>query len=241
MADFKYVGFELELFAAAVNWKHYWAEQIRRFIHGDVLEVGAGIGANTAFLSKHAQGRWVCLEPDPSLVKQLGKTVGQLNGTHGYETICGTVASLDPQELFDTILYIDVLEHIEDDRAEMNCAASHLRGGGYLVVLAPAHQWLFTPFDASIGHFRRYNRPTLRNLRPLELSLEKLIYLDSVGMLASSANRLFLRQAMPTKAQLQLWDKWVVPTSRVIDRLLGHSVGKSIVSVWRKRGSTDRN
>jgi hypothetical protein len=50
MSDFSYVGSELELFAAVGNWKTYWSRQIRPFITGDVIEVGAGIGSNTPFL-----------------------------------------------------------------------------------------------------------------------------------------------------------------------------------------------
>ena len=57
-------------------------------------------------------------------------------------------------------------EHIENDREELERAAARLRPGGRVIVLAPAHQWLFTPFDAAIAHFRRYNRSMMRNLRP---------------------------------------------------------------------------
>jgi len=61
-----------------------------------------------------------------------------------------------------------------------------------------------------------------------------LIYLDSAGLTASAANLLFFRQSMPTKAQLRFWDHWIVPVSQVIDKLLLHSAGKSIIAIWRK-------
>jgi len=50
----------------------------------------------------------------------------------------------------------------------------------------------------------------------------------------SSANMLLLRQSMPTKAQLRFWDQWIIPVSRVLDRLFRYSVGKTIIAVWRK-------
>src|SRR5208282_6876753 len=146
--------------------------------------------------------------------------------------VCGTLDSLGDQQ-FDTIIYIDVLEHINEDREELNHAAMHLRPGGRLIVLSPAHQRLFTPFDAAIGHFRRYNRAMLRSISPPSLRLEQLIYLDSAGLVLSIANLLLLRQTMPTKAQLRIWDRWVVPVSRVLDRCLFNSVGKSILAIWR--------
>jgi SAM-dependent methyltransferase len=233
MSEFKYVGSELELFAAVHNWKSYWSSRIRPFVAGDVLEVGAGIGANTPYLNRGGNRRWVCLEPDPLLAAQLTLNLRQTNPRGECETVCGTVQSLEASQ-FDTILYVDVLEHIENDRQELEAAAAHLRGGGRLIVLSPAHQRLFTPFDAAIGHFRRYNRPMLRSISPASLRLEQVWYLDSVGLVLSVANRLFLRQSMPTKAQLGFWDQCVIPVSRVLDRCLFGMVGKSIVGIWRR-------
>jgi SAM-dependent methyltransferase len=136
--------------------------------------------------------------------------LGQNNAHRGYEIVCGTLESLEASQ-FDTIIYIDVLEHIENDRKELEAAAALLRAGGRLIVLSPAHQRLFTPFDAAIGHFRRYSRPMLRSISPSSLRLEQVWYLDSVGLLLSAANLLFLRQSMPTKAQLALWGQCVIP------------------------------
>ena len=233
MSDFKYVGTELELFADMWNWKEYWARQIRPFLKGDILEVGAGIGSNTRFLDPGGGGRWVCLEPDPDLVRQSGKNLGGAETVRSYETVCGDLISLGDQ-FFDTILYIDVLEHIDKDREELDRAASHLRPGGHLIVLSPAHQQLFSPFDAAIGHFRRYNRRMLRALSPATLRLERMRYLDCAGLTLSAANALLLGQSMPTKAQLRFWDHWIVPISRVLDQLFLYCLGKTIIAVWRK-------
>jgi SAM-dependent methyltransferase len=214
------------------HWKSYWSAEVRRFISGDVLEVGAGIGSNTRYLDAGGRGRFVCLEPDAQL---LGRLVEDLCGwARKYEVICGTIESLPCQEQFDTICYIDVLEHIENDAAELGRAAAHLRRGGRVIVLSPAHQWLFTPFDAAIGHFRRYTKATLPSISGTGLERESCLYLDSVGMAASAANLRFLKQSIPTRQELHFWDTFLVRASRVMDRLLLHSVGKTIVAVWRK-------
>ena len=233
MSEFKYVGSELDLFAAVWNWKTYWSRQIRPFIMGEVLEVGAGIGSNTQLLDTGDKGRWVCLEPDHKLFGQLVKDLRQTRSRRAYEAVCGTLESLADQQ-FDTIIYIDVLEHIDNDVEELNEAARHLRPGGHLIVLSPAHQRLFSPFDAAIGHFRRYNRPMLRTISPSSLRLERMRYLDCAGLILSAANMLLLRQSMPTKAQLRFWDHWIVPVSRILDKLFLHSIGKTIIAVWRK-------
>ena len=234
MADFKYAGSELDLFAAVHNWKTYWSNRIRPYVTGDVLEVGAGIGSNTPYLDSGDNGRWVCLEPDAELASQLTTNLERSGKKRTYETITGTLQDLDSNLRFDTILYIDVLEHIEDDRAELANAASRLEVGGRIIVLSPAHQGLFTPFDAAIGHFRRYNRQMLRRISPPDLLLDRLFYLDSAGLVLSGANLLLLRQSMPTTSQLRVWDKFVIPISRVLDRFLFNSVGKSIVGVWQR-------
>jgi SAM-dependent methyltransferase len=233
MSEFKYVGSELDLFASVWNWKSYWSGQIKPFLIGDVLEVGAGIGSNTELLDPGGSSRWVCLEPDPQLVAALIQKLKEKEAGRRHEAVCGTLQSLAGQQ-FDTIIYIDVLEHIENDREELIAAASHLKPGGRVIVLSPAHQNLFTPFDAAIGHFRRYNRSMLQAISPPGLHLERMRYLDAIGLFASSANRLFLQQSMPTKAQLGFWDGWMVPISRVLDPFFFYSIGKSIVAIWQK-------
>ncbi len=235
MSEFKYVGSELGLFADVWNWKEYWSRQIRPFLRGDILEVGAGIGSNTRFLDPDGgTGRWVCLEPDPEFLGLLVKSFAETKPRRTYETVGGTLATITDQQ-FDTIIYIDVLEHIDNDREELNQAAAHLRPGGNLIVLSPAHQNLFSPFDAAIGHIRRYNRPMLRAISPADLQLELTRYLDCSGMILLAANVLLLRQSMPTKAQLRFWDHWIIPVSRVLDKLFLYSLGKTIMAVWSKR------
>ena len=228
-SEFKYAGSELELFEKARNWKSYWRAQIAEFVRCDVLEVGAGIGANTLTLSSLTYERWTCLEPDAVLAARIELPPG---GRH--ETAVGTIVDLAPAAKFDAILYIDVLEHIEDDRREMARAADRLKPGGALIVLAPAHPFLFTPFDRAIGHFRRYTRASLRAAAPEKLPIEKLVYLDAAGMLASAANRMLLKSAMPTERQILTWDRMLVPVSRLIDPIFAGCVGKSVLGIWRK-------
>ena len=230
--EFAYPGGELELFAQARNWKDYWSSLLLPYLHGDVLEAGAGIGTNTRLLRNHHQRRWLCLEPDRQLLEQL-KTGLERQPAQGLcELFRGTVADLTQEERFDAILYIDVLEHIEDDRSELARAAAHLKPGGCLVVLSPAHNWLFSRFDASIGHFRRYTKSTLLAAAPHGLKLKRAVYLDSCGLGASLGNRFLLKQNLPTANQILFWDRRIVPVSRILDPLLFFKVGKSILVVW---------
>jgi SAM-dependent methyltransferase len=227
-----YEGGELDLFLAARNWKAYWSRKIRPHIGQTVLEVGAGFGSNTPYLYAGSHRRWLCLEPDAALAARIPQHLSAHPWAHAIEIHVGTLQDIPIEERFDTLLYIDVLEHIEDDRAELRRALAHLAPGGRIVVLSPAHQWLYTPFDRAIGHFRRYTKASLRACTPPGARLLELYYLDAVGLLASSANRLLLQQSMPTPAQIVVWDRWLVTNSLWLDPLLGFNLGKTVVGVW---------
>lgn len=231
-----YVGTELDLFAEARNWKNYLRHQIAPFIGSSVLEVGAGIGSTTAVLNTGEPAHWLGLEPDPGLAHRLSAAIEHGRLPTNCTTQVGTLADLDAHARFDTILYVDVLEHIGDDRGEVLRAATHLAPGGSLVVLSPAHPFLFTPFDEAIGHYRRYTRATLRALTPPGTSLVRLRYLDAVGLLASLGNRLVLQQSMPGREQVLFWDRVLVPLSRRLDPLLRYRIGKSVLAVWHYTG-----
>lgn len=234
MTTFTYVGSELDLFSAARNWKSYFRDQLAPYLGVDVLEVGAGFGGTTRVLCRGTERRWVCLEPDASLAGRLEAEVRSGSLPACCEVRVGTLGGSDGSETFDTVLYMDVLEHIEDDRAEVARAARHLRPGGHVVALSPAHQWLFTPFDRAIGHHRRYTKATFGALATEGLEPVRVAYLDSIGFFASLGNRLLLNSAMPKPSQVAFWDRVLVRMSRVVDPILGYSAGKSVLAIWRK-------
>lgn len=234
MSNYSYVGSELEIFARATNWKRYFGSLMAPFLGERVLEVGAGMGTTTRILCNGHSREWICLEPDAQLVAAVSQEIrdGRLPACCSARQ--GTLRAFEPHELFDSILYVDVLEHILEDREELALAAAHLAPGGALIVLSPAHQWLRTPFDDAIGHHRRYSKASLAAIGPSGTKLARLLYLDAAGTLLSLSNRLLLRQSMPTFSQIEWWDKWIVPISRSADPVLQYSFGKSVLAVWVK-------
>lgn len=233
MSELDYPGNELALFAQAKNWKSYYADLLRPYIGGSVLEVGAGLGATMPALWNSSVSSWLCLEPDPSLAQELAKRLREFR--HGVvRARVGTVDDLPPEEHFDCILYIDVLEHIVDDREELHRAARRLSSGGRLIVLSPAFQFLFSPFDTALGHERRYTAASLARVFPRELTRERLLYADSIGGLLSFSNRLLLRKSLPTLRQVLFWDRVVVPVSRVLDPIARRWFGRSVIAVYSR-------
>ena len=229
-----YPGMELEIFAEAVRWKACFGDFLKPYLGKRVLEVGAGLGATTAVLCSGSEEEWWCLEPDAALLAQVETKIQRGDLPACCRPVRGVLADLPPLPRFDTILYIDVLEHIEDDRAELEAAAMRLQPRGHLIVLAPAFPALYSPFDCAIGHYRRYTRATLRALTPAQTLLLQLRYLDSSGFFLSFANRYLLRQALPTRQQILFWDRFLIPLTRLTDRLTGYAFGRSIVAVWER-------
>jgi hypothetical protein len=232
--EFNYIGRELELFSSSSNWKNYYSSIIRKYIGYEVIEVGAGIGTTTQVLCDGRQKKWICLEPDIKLASQIQNLLDCKKLPNCCCCRVGTLAEVSHYELFDTIIYIDVLEHIDDDTNEISLASQHLTDKGILIVLSPAYQWLFSSFDCNVGHFRRYTRKSLSAIIPQELRCIEIMHLDSVGLLASLGNKLILRSKMPNQMQIRVWDKIMVPISKIMDFLLIYTVGRSIIGVWEK-------
>lgn len=230
----RYIGNELDLFAGARRWKAYWSSKVREYVTGDVLEVGAGFGANIPYLLNSSVRSLTLIEPDGDLHRRLCDECRKNHPGSLLSPIHGSTGSIKNSRQFDSILYVDVLEHIESDRDELELASSLLKPGGYLLVLVPAHQFLYSNFDSSIGHYRRYSRSSLAQLIPDNCELVALKSLDSAGLLASLANVVLLKQSVPSESQIRVWDKYFVGASRIIDPILRFKFGKSIVAIWKK-------
>jgi SAM-dependent methyltransferase len=229
-----YQGKELELFKDAENWKNYFASFIKPYILGDVLEVGAGIGSTTKILCNGNHSSWICLEPDNDQLAKIKDLIESGVLPTYCEPVQGSLEQYSPKNRFDTILYIDVLEHINDDRNELMRAEKLLKEGGYLIILVPAFQCLFSNFDQAIGHYRRYTRQSLKKVIPSSITEKQSFYLDIVGMMSSLSNKWFLKRSYPTKKQVYFWDRVMIAASKRFDPLTKHLAGRALISICQK-------
>jgi SAM-dependent methyltransferase len=229
----EYVGNELELFKYAVNWKTYFSKYLSPYISGDVLEVGAGIGSNIQYLvnSVNLINSWCFLEPDKNLASQIEINTININLKNKY-IINGIISDI-PEKKFDTILYIDVLEHINGSHEEIDKIKLRLKPNGILIVLVPAFNFLFNNFDEKLGHFRRYDKKLLLNEVNNRLKIEKLYYLDSLGFFASLVNKYILKKDVPSLNNIKFWDKYLITLSKFFDLIFFKSFGKSLIGVFR--------
>jgi len=230
-----YNGKELELFSQAKNWKHYFSGFIIPYLKGNVLEAGPGMGSTTPYLNvSKSITSWLLLEPDGQFCDTLKKAIADKKLPGNCSVQQGDIFSLNKKDFFDAVIYIDVLEHIEEDSTEVNKAIALLKPHGYLIILSPAFQSLYSSFDKAIGHFRRYDKKSLKAVANDQVTTIKTIYLDSCSCLLSWGNKLMMKQSYPTSRQIKIWDKVFVPLSRMTDRLVSYNFGKSILGVWKK-------
>ncbi len=209
----KYIGNELSLFENAINWKKYYSKILNKYISGEVVEVGAGLGGTTTFLQNEKCKSWICLEPDNDLSKIIEEKINKGIIPNFTTVVNGTIENIEERK--DTIIYIDVIEHIENDKHELESAMNLLNKNGNLLIIVPAYNFLFNNFDKAIGHFRRYDKEMIKNIIPKNSKIEKIVYLDSLGFFTSLLNKFILKQDSPNIKQIKLWDSVLIPISKI--------------------------
>ena len=222
-------SWELEFFDAAKNWRKYQFENILKYINSTVLEVGPGTGNNVQYYKNRAS-QITLLETNKNLVNSLKSKFD------GDKKITVLNSDIQIQEKrFDTIMYMDVLEHIEDDKKEVNKALKHLNSGGNLIFCVPAYQFLYSDFDKSIGHIKRYNKQFFLSFKENEnISIVELKYFDSIGFFFAVLNKLFNKNKKESIGLgVKIWDKLMF-LSRIMDLIFLHKFGKSLFCIMKK-------
>ncbi len=224
----KYPGAELDNFDKATIWRKYVFLLIKKFIKGNVLEVGAGIGSFTNNYM-HIPSKITLSEIDEDNLLKIKNKFANTNFSFTNNTI------KDLNETYDTIMYLNVLEHIADDKNEIVNAYKKLNKGGHLIILVPAHNKLFSKFDEAVGHFKRYEIEFFKKIF-IEGSLtKKLLFLDSMGYFLYYLNKIFFSdETYPSKIKILIWDKIFTPISIILDKIFFYRYGKNILYILKK-------
>jgi SAM-dependent methyltransferase len=205
----------LDRMAAAKNYTAWLLDRARPYLGRTVLDLGAGIGTFSEVLSSEA--RVVALEPDPRLARLLRERAARIESLTVVDGGAELLATID--ERFDSILCLNVLEHIPEEEETLAGCFARLNPGGHLLLLVPAHAWLFGAVDALTGHVRRYDEPHLREvLVRAGFDVVELRHVNPVGALGWLVFSKLLRRDQVPRGPLASYDR-LVPLFRQLDRL----------------------
>ena len=224
-----YDGWELKFFDKSKNFRNYQLQLIKKFIKGYVAEVGPGNGMNASSYIKYPK-KIDLYEPTRKLYLQLKKSFKKNNKVSTYNK-----KFITQKEKYDSVLYLDVLEHIKDDKNEIIKAIKSIKKGGYLIINVPAYSHLYSKFDNDVGHHKRYEKKDIRIiLKGLEFKKVDLTYYDSIGYMLSLLSKLTSSDYKKRFEQkIKVWD-FLIPLSKKIDYLINNLFGKSLLVILKK-------
>ena len=231
MADaLQYPGRDLEAMSFAANYHRWIVGEFAPYLGRSIVEVGAGVGNVSKLLLEQRIDRLVAFEPSRNLFPLLADA---LSG-EPRATAVNDFFRADSIDGPDSIAYINVLEHVEDDAAEVAAAHRALKHGGHLLLFVPALMALYSDHDKQIGHFRRYRRKALeRIVEGAGFTVVKSRYFDVVGIAPWYLHFVVLKNAM-TSHGVTMYDRLVVPVMRRIESTIAPPIGKNVLLVARK-------
>jgi SAM-dependent methyltransferase len=223
--------FEFAALREAVNYRAALVAEFAPWLRGSVVEVGAGIGQISSSLAAlPAVREVVAIEPEARFCREFRRLHPQM------KLVEGILDDLDPAQVCDAILCVNVLEHIRDDDREL--AKFHQRLAarrGHLCLFVPARQEIYAPLDKDFGHYRRYDRAGLRE--KLELAgfqIIRLNYFNFAGYFAWWLNFCVRKQRKFEAGAVRFYDRAIFPLGHWLEsRLTRPPIGQSLIAMAR--------
>jgi glycosyltransferase involved in cell wall biosynthesis len=192
------------------RWLH---ERFEHYLGKRILEVGSGVGNQTRYFVDNRE-LVIASDIEPHYLRELLGRFGDRNNVR-IASYTFPLSDRDRSDLvssqIDTIVCLNVLEHIEDDRSTLKDFAGALPSGGHLVLLVPAMRALYGTLDENLHHFRRYAQDELQaKVTEAGLTVDTIRFLNRPAVLGWwLSSRVLKRRVMP-KSQLKAF-KWVMP------------------------------
>jgi|SRR5688572_3404825 len=219
---------------AAIRYFHWQYQLAAPHLGRRVLEVGCGIGNTTQLLLD--RDLVVGIDVEERCVDERVRRFSR----HA-NVVTRMIDVVDPELLslaqyrFDTVLCLNVLEHIRDDTTALEHMHGVLEPGGTVILIVPAFEMLFGPIDTKLGHYRRYSRRQIAELADAAgFECAVLHYMNVIGMLGWWFNARLLRKAEQSDAQIRFFDSWIVPILSRTERMVHPICGQNVFAVLRK-------
>ncbi len=229
-----YEGKDLEAVADMPRYHDWIMECFRPHLRGRAAEFGAGLGTISERILPSVSSLDL-VEPSPNLVGQLRRRFANEPTVSVFAETLETRIEQGEPETYDTVVMVNVLEHIEDDAAAVAGLHRMLKPGGTLLVFVPAMPFLFSRLDEVVGHYRRYTKDVLtRCLAEAGFDVRFARYMDALGVLPWwLVNTVGGSTAFDPRA-VRLYDAVGVPLTRLAERLVPPPLGKNVIAVAEK-------
>ncbi len=236
-----YPGTELEAMTGASNY-HSWILQIfKPYLGAHLVEVGAGVGSfSELILTQHVCKTLSLVEPSDSMYDQLRVHLRQLDSGVTVDLYHATFVEaaqlIKSEQAPDSIIYVNVLEHIADDEGELEAVRRTLSEAGRVFIFVPALKWLFSTFDERVGHVRRYSKSELeQKLRRAGFKILISAYFDFPGIAPWWINYRLLKSVTMDPGAVRFYDRFIVPAVRRIESVITMPIGKNVIAIAEKR------
>jgi SAM-dependent methyltransferase len=229
----------LQVIARAGRFNQWMYSEFKSELKGEILEAGSGIGN----ISSLVIGDGMSITLSDNNIEYCEwlrenfressnlKDVLQIDLAHpdfpsAYSTL---------KEKFDSVFLLNVLEHLPDDHSAIANCYYLMRPGGNLVVLVPAHQWLFCSLDKELGHCRRYSRKTLRAVVEDEnFSVKEIHHFNFLGICGWFLSGKIFQSKKLGGGEMGLFNR-IVPVARLLDKITFKKIGLSVIIIATKR------
>lgn len=234
-----YVGRDLEAMSFAENY-HRWILQIfRPYLGKRIVEVGAGTGSFSELILEHPVESLSLVEPSEEMYGILAERIKSIRTEASLKTFnqvfTGVAREIKAADEPDSIIYVNVLEHVSDDAAELEAMRETLVPGGRVFLFVPALSWLYGNFDKQIGHYRRYTKAGLEEVcRRAGFKLLNSGYFDSVGIIPWWIKYRLLKSTTMEPRAVQLYDRYVVPPLKAVESMIAPPIGKNVILIAEK-------
>lgn len=226
----EYSGWELKFFDQSNNFRKYQYSLIRKYVGKKLLEIGPGTGTFAKKFFLNNVDELNLSEINIELNKVL---VSEFRNNKKVKILSKKIEDID--DTFDTICYFDVLEHINDHEKEIENSLKRIKKGGHLIIIVPAFNFLFSHYDRSVGHYRRYEKKFFIDfVKTNNLDCKKLIYFDSIGFFFLSINKIINTKKKNSVGLATILWNMLIPISKILDKITLNIFGKSVLCVIKK-------
>jgi glycosyltransferase involved in cell wall biosynthesis len=228
-----YGSHTLARLSRAPNFNGWMADTIRSYCGSRVLEIGSGIGNLTRRLVPRTQ--YVASDINPLYLQSLEALATERPYMQTSYCDVTDLESFPRLETgYDTVVCLNVIEHVEGDRVALGNIRSVLSEGGTAIILVPQGQWNFGTLDTVLGHFRRYSRESLAQAATdAGFVVRKIFEFNRIGTPAWYLNGKILKRRNFGLFQIWMLDR-LTPVFRAIDALLPFP-GLSLIAVLERR------